>query len=118
MKSGKDFRCLRDDSEICLLPRRAAGPALRLFSLEVLQRDGQAWLALQEIERQGTFEERSFLGHVNRDARIYLQKMGKATRVVAMAVGDYDCVELRQVDPERLNIALECVAVVTGIEQN
>ena len=72
----------------------------------------------EESARHRPFEEGAFLRGIDLDAGIDVEQWYQAAGVVAVAMGDDDCVDPGQVDAKFLHVVLEYGGAVARIEQD
>src|SRR5260370_18344874 len=100
MKPGHYFGCLGHQGEIALGPRSAESYRLGRLAVEVAHFRRQRFLALVKGSWQGRAKDSEiFLRGINRHARVHPQQVIQAAGVIAMAMGDYDEIELGELDP-------------------
>jgi hypothetical protein len=78
----------------------------------------QAGGALNKRERRGSIEIGGLFGGIDLDGRVDSHEMVQTGRVITMAVRDHNRVEPSQIDVELIDVVLENLRVVSGVEQN
>src|SRR5262245_25852507 len=117
-KAWKNFRRLPYDLEIRLRPWRTRAKGVRLRAPIVAHVGRQTGSALKKCDWRGRIEVRAFHRSVDLHGWINLLKVVQTRRMVAVAMRDHHCVELGQINVELIDVVLEDLGVVSGVEQN
>jgi hypothetical protein len=72
----------------------------------------------KELLRQSAFEKGQFLRRIDRDRGVGGDHDFQSGRVIAMALGDHDGVEARQVHSELLEVAREDARIIARSEEH
>src|SRR5262249_45359546 len=91
--------------------RRAARRGSLMFG-------GRPGGALNKRERCRSIEIGGLFGGIDLDARVDSHEVVQTGRVITMAVRDHNRVEPSQIDVELIDVVLEDLRVVSGVEQN
>jgi hypothetical protein len=78
---------------------------------------GTDFVVRQELLRRPASEKGCFLRRKDRDCPVGGDQDFQSCRVIAMAMGDYDGVETRQIHAELLDVAREYARIIARIEE-